>query len=144
MIKGMFDHGALPTLERLVQFTAARQQVLSHNVANLSTPHFRPVDVDPKAFQAALGKAIDRRRTRPDPLGGPLPVSDTQEFRFGNDSITLQSRPRNQNILFHDRNNRDVERIMQDLAENTMTHRLAIDTLRNQFEMLRVAIRERV
>ncbi len=144
MIAGLFDQGALPTLERVVQFTHARQALLAHNVANLSTPHFRPADVDPRAFQDSLRKAVERRGSRPSPLRGPLELSDTRQIRFGKESITLQPQPRNDNILFHDRNNRDVERVMQDLAENTMTHRLAIDLLRNQFEMLRTAIRERV
>lgn len=144
MIQRLFDHGSMPTLERVVQFTSARQALLAHNVAHLSTPFFRPADVDPKSFQAALGKAIDRRRGRPDPLAGPLAPADTDAMRFEPEGIRLQPKPSNHNILFHDRNNRDVERIMQDVAENTMAHRLAIDMLRNQFEMLRIAIRERV
>jgi flagellar basal-body rod protein FlgB len=144
MIQGLFDHGALPTLERVVQFTTARQELLAHNVANLSTPHFLPQDVSPSSFQASLRKAVERRRGGVDPLAGSLPMNDTRELRYEGEGVTLRPRNRNDNILFHDRNNRDVERIMQDLAENTMTHRLAIDLLRNQFEMLRTAIRERV
>ena len=50
----------------------------------------------------------------------------------------------NDNILFHDQNNRDVERIMQRIAENTLAHNAAIDMIRNQFDMLEVAIRERL
>ena len=46
--------------------------------------------------------------------------------------------------MFHDRNNRDLERIMQNLAENTLTHNAAIEMLRHEFELLRTAIRERV
>ena len=47
-------------------------------------------------------------------------------------------------MLFHDRNNRDLDRLMQDLAENQMAHGFAITMLRRQFESLRSAIAERV
>jgi flagellar basal body rod protein FlgB len=50
----------------------------------------------------------------------------------------------NEGILFHDENNRDLERTMQHLAENTLAHNTAIELIRNQFQMLQVAIRERI
>ena len=64
MIKGIFQSGSMPVTEKLVQFTGARHQVLTNNIANLSTPNFRPRDLDPQAFQAQLGKAVEERRTR--------------------------------------------------------------------------------
>ncbi len=63
---------------------------------------------------------------------------------FHRDRVEVEARPANENIMFHDRNNRDLERTMQDLAENTLTHNAGIELLRNQFEMLKTAIRERV
>lgn len=144
MIDGLFNQGSLSVLERVVQFTGARHSVLADNIANLSTPYFKPRDVDPREFQKALGRAIDHRRAQPTGLSGNLHLPDTPQIRYHAQGLTLLPRSRNENITFHDRNNRDVERIMQDLAENTMTHRLAIDMLRNQFELLRSAIRERV
>lgn len=146
MIDAMFQNGALPTLERVVEFTHARHALLTHNIANLSTPHFQPRDVSPRTFQAALGRAIDRRRRQPDPVRGDLPMTPTRELRFddrGRLTLRPEGNPR-RHILFHDRNNRDLERIMQDLAENTLTHRAAVDLVRNQFEMMRIAIRERI
>jgi len=52
MIQGIFNSSSMPVVEKMVQFTGARHQVLTHNIANLSTPHFRPRDLDPRAFQA--------------------------------------------------------------------------------------------
>ena len=144
MIAGIFDSGAMPVLERLVQFTSRRQAVLADNIANLSTPYFRPRDLDPRSFQAALREAVDRRRATATPTSGPLPLRDTDQLRFGSDRIETRPAPLNENILFHDRNNRDLERIMQDLAENTMAHNTAIEMLRNKFNLMETAIRERV
>jgi len=144
MIEQMFNTGAMPALERLVQFTAARHKVIAHNVANLSTPGFRPRELDPADFQQALGEAIDRRRER---FGGPrgdMNLQDTRQMHFTDESIELQPGFADDNILFHDRNNRSLEHQMKSLAENAMTHNLALEMMRNQFQMMRTAIRERV
>jgi flagellar basal-body rod protein FlgB len=143
MIAGMFDNGSLPALERLVQFTGRRQRVLADNIANIDTPYFKPADLDPGSFQAALGDAIDRRR-RAGGGGGELRLNDTRQLEFRSDGITVKPGTTNDNILFHDQNNRDVERLMQHVAENAMAHRTAVELVRNQFDMIRVAIRERL
>ena len=49
-----------------------------------------------------------------------------------------------QNILFHDRNDRDAERITQSLVENFMTFRMASELLRNRYNLINTAIRERI
>jgi len=144
MSHGMFDTGALPAAERLVQFTSRRHQVLANNIANLSTPYFKPRDLDPQSFQAALGEAIDRRRATVSPIRGRLPLEDTRELAFTDDGIHARPRPSHENLVFHDRNDRDLERSMQRLVENTMAHRLGIELLRNQFDVMRLAIRERL
>lgn len=134
----------MPALERLVQFTTARHRLLTHNIANLSTPYFKPVDLDPQSFQAAMREAIDKRRKQPAPLSGPLEIRSTRQLRFEPDGLQVKPSPRNENILFHDQNNRDLERLMQDLAENTMAHNAGIQLLASEFDMLKLAIRERI
>ena len=143
MIKGMLNSGAIPVLQRLVQFTGARHQVLAHNIANLSTPYFKPQDLDPVAFQRELAEAVDRRRRSANPDALPLRIDNTSQFRFDGDNAEFMTQASNENILFHDENNRDLERTMQRLAENTMTHRMGIEMLKNEFDLLRMAIRER-
>lgn len=144
MIHGLFDDGAMPTLERVVQFTHQRHRVLSDNVANLSTPYFKPRDLSPRSFQAAMRDAIDRRRSSTNPLSGPLRLDDTDELRFDADGLKTRPRPSHQGILFHDQNNRDLERTMQSLAENTLAHNTAVEVLRNEYSIMLTAIRERV
>jgi len=128
MIDGLFTNGSMPVLERLVAFTSARHQALTHNIANLNTPYFEPTDLDPRKFQQELRRALKHRRHGEGvSMRRPIELDERRE-----------------NILFHDRNNRDLERIMQDLAENTLAHRAGIDLLKNQFDMLKMAIRERI
>ncbi len=144
MMDGLFNSGSLPVLERLVQFTEARHQVLVHDIANLSTPYFKPSDLSPASFQASLREAIDRRRENGNPQGSPLEMMDTQAMTFGRDGLTALPQHSNQGILFHDQNNRDLERIMQHLAENTLAHRMGVEMIRNEVSVIESAIRERV
>jgi len=144
MISGIFNSGALPVLERMVQFTSQRQKLLAHDVANLSTPYFKPEDVDPKGFQAALGEAIDRRRATVHPNTGPLKLEDTRALRFREGGMEMRPRAMNEGVLFHDQNNHDLERLMQDVAENAMAHNMAVELMRSEYSVIQSAIRERV
>lgn len=143
-IKGMLDGGALPVLERFTQFTGKRHKVLTNNIANLSTPFFKPGDLSVTNFQATLADAIDKRRHQMNPTGGPLRVGNTRQVSFHDDGMRVNATPANDNIMFHDQNNRNLERTMQSLAENTLSHKMGIELLRNQFELLKTAIRGRM
>jgi flagellar basal-body rod protein FlgB len=141
----MFDSGTMPTLERMIQFTGQRHQLIAHNIANLDTPYFKPVDLNPEAFQHQLADAIDRRRNRPNPNKAPLQLRGTDQVRVQrNGQLEFQPEQTNEGILFHDRNNRDLERIMQDMVENTLTHRASVELLKSEFDLLELAIRERL
>ncbi|MCP3903355.1 MAG: hypothetical protein GY715_06940 [Planctomycetes bacterium] len=145
MIDGLTNADALPALERLVQFAGGRHRLIVHNIANIDTPHFRPTDVSVEDFQSRLGAAIDRRRERPGGMGGgPLEPESSREIEFGSDGITLRPEPTGDNILFHDRNDRDAERLTQDLVENFMTFRMASELLRNRYDLINTAIRGRI
>jgi flagellar basal-body rod protein FlgB len=144
MMQGMFDNGSLPVLERMVQFTEARHKVLTHNIANLSTPYFKPKDLNTESFQASLREAIDKRRSTATPSSGQLQFRDTDQVKFEHDRLLGMPTTTNDGVLFHDQNNRDVVRVMQDLAENTLAHNTAIEMIRNQFALMQMAIRERL
>ncbi len=143
MIESLFDYGAMQALERTVQFTGQRHRLLVTNIANVNTPYYRPIDLDTKGFQAALGEAIDRRRGSRTPVNGELKLRDTREVTFERDGLDVSPSVSGHNVMFHDRNDRDLERIMQGLAENTMVHNAALEMMRVQFGQLRSAIRER-
>ena len=63
MIDGLLGNSSLPALERSMQFMSARQKLLAGNIANVETPGFRPVDVNPRAFQTALQEALGSAKT---------------------------------------------------------------------------------
>ncbi|MEM1185828.1 MAG: hypothetical protein AAGI53_12615 [Planctomycetota bacterium] len=137
--------GALPALETTMRFAARRQTLLSHNIANIETPNFRPADVDPAHFQRVLGEAVHERRLRTTSgTNGRLTLERTRQIEQGADGgLSLTPRTSSGNILFHDRNNRDLERMMQALAENAGMFRATTDLMRSRVSILQAAIAER-
>lgn len=147
-ISDINNAGALPALEAMVRFAAARQRILAHNIANIDTPDFRPSDLSPTKFQQQLAQAVRTRRANAaadQPVeSGELRLEDTDEVSQAADgSLTVTPGTPSGNILYHDRNNRDPERMMQALAENQLTYRVATDLLRRQMELMRVAVTQR-
>lgn len=134
----------MPTLERMMRFTAQRQQLIAHNLANLDTPDFTPLDVSPTSFQAQLRRAVEERRERTGGMVGEMRLEGTREVRVHGDRLELRPGTPTGNIAYHDRNSRDLERTMQDLAENGLAFRLASDLYRRENDVLRVAITQRV
>ncbi len=144
MIRDVINSGAIPALEALASFSGQRHRIIVGNIANLDTPDYQPADVSVAGFQEALGEAIDRRRSAPAGQTQGLRLRSTPEIEVGRDGrLTLHPETGSGNILFHDRNNRDLERTMQSLAENVGVYRLATDLLRSRHETLRLAIGER-
>jgi flagellar basal-body rod protein FlgB len=127
VIDGVLNADALPVLERLAQFAGTRHRLITHNIANLDTPGYRPVDLSVSDFQKQLAETVEDRRA------GRTPAP-----------LELEPKPKGDNILFHDGNDRDLDRTMQDLVENFLTFRVANELLRSRFESINVAIRERV
>ncbi len=142
LIDQVTNSGALPVLEKAMQFAARRQSLIAHNVANLSTPGFRPTDVSVGDFQTALGEAVDRRRAAG--RTGDVRFESTREVKSDSRGrLHLDPHRPTGNILFHDRNNRDLERHMQDMVENLTAFRVSSDFFRSGLELVNLAIRER-
>jgi flagellar basal-body rod protein FlgB len=143
MLNDLLSAGSIPVLEMTLRFAGRRQEIIAHNIANLDTPNFQPMDVSPAAFQRSLAAAVDARRERRGQGGLRLP--ETREIRpDGRGGLTLKPRTASGNILFHDRNNRDLERLMQDHAENAAVFRVATELLRSKYLQVHGAIGERV
>ncbi len=146
LIRDLQSAGAMPATEMLLRFAGQRQQILANNIANIDTPNFLTKDVDPQGFQKMLSEAIDQRRGRNGGAFGELQWKQTAEVRRvgrGND-FALTPTTAGGGILHHDRNDRDLERMMQDLVENAATYRVAADLLRTQRRQLENAIAQRV
>ncbi|MFN5496605.1 MAG: flagellar basal body rod protein FlgB [bacterium] len=141
MIDGFLGGSSLPALERSLQYMSARQRLLSGNIANIETPGFRPTDVSPAAFQQALRDALDQKKVDDQ---GSLSFDDSAPVSFTPDGTQLKPEILAENIMFHDGNDRSMERLMQKMQENVYSFRVAAQMLRGQFDLINTAIRERM
>lgn len=143
ILDNLTNRGATPALVATLAFTEARQRMISENVANWHTPGYKSKHLDTKGFQGALRRALDKKGSDPDArfvveqtanfgtqAGGHLRVSPTEE-PFDN-------------VLFHDRTNASIEKMMADMADNAMAHQAATTILRGYYQGLRKAIRGRI
>lgn len=145
LIDHVTNSGALPSLAQTIQFAARRQGLLAHNIANISTPDFQHQDVSPEAFQSALKDAIEDRRSRTGGETGRFEFKGTRQIRLTSQGLRLEpDAPSGHGVLAHDRNNRDLESMMQNLSENMGVYRVATELMRTQAGTLGVAISERV
>jgi flagellar basal-body rod protein FlgB len=142
MIDGVINAGALPVLERMIQFAGQRQRLIANNIANFDTPGYRPQDVSVEEFQRDLSEAVDTRRASG--RRRELELKGSGAVEFTPDGVVLHPQPIGDNLLFHDGNDRDLERTMQDLVENFMAFRAAAQLMRNQMDTIHAAIAERV
>lgn len=141
MLSELFESGAMPVLEMSLRFAGQRQKLIAHNIANIDTPGFIPADVSVDGFRKMLRDAVDAQRETNAPT---TEFKGTKELSVGpGGSLTLTPRTPTPGVLFHDRSNRDVERLMQDQAENVLEFRVASDLLKGRFDLLKMAIRGR-
>jgi len=143
-LEGLIQRGSLPVLQQVISFTEARHEVLANNISNLDTVGYKIQDLPAEEFNAALRRAVDRRARRG--AGAPLEMTSTDHLSW-NERGSLQYRlaeVTDNNILFHDRNNRFVEKQMADVTQNALRHKLASELLKQQYGLLKMAISGRI
>jgi flagellar basal-body rod protein FlgB len=112
-------------LDRVIQFTESRHQVLANNIANIDTPGYKMKDLDLKNFQNDLKAAIDKKQVSPE---------------SGQETAATSQTDYSQYLLFHDQNNRSVEKQMATITENAILHNTAVELLRSRYALLEKAI----
>jgi len=143
-LEGLLNRGSMPVLQQVMSFTQERHRVLANNISNLDTVGYKMQDLPESEFFVALDEAIlDRDRGG---AGRPLRMRSTSNLHW-DQAGHLHAEPveiENNNILFHDGNNRFVEKQMSEMAQNAILHNVSAELLRGQYELLRMAIRERM
>lgn len=119
-----------PLLERVLQFTASRADLLANNVANVDTPGYKQKDLSTDKFMEMLRRRVDQRDSDPPGSVGFADIDEEISHPAG--------------LLAHDGNNRSMEKLMSDQAKNAILHNLIVELLRQQFMQLQAALKERV
>lgn len=145
MFGDVANSGSGPALEAAFRFAAQRQKLILNNIANVTTPNYIQRDVSVPKFQEMLQGAIDKRHAEGSLGDVQLAGSDevVPDTRVSG-AFSLNAKTPHGGILFHDRNNRSLELLMQDLVENGTMFRVCSDLLKSRSDLMRAAIGERV
>jgi flagellar basal-body rod protein FlgB len=120
-----------PLVERVLHFAAARHNLIAENMANVDVPGYRQKDLSTDKFFALLRDRAARR-------------ADSAPGSVGFDDIDAAVENPTAGILFHDQNNRSMERLTADQAKNGLLFTMAIEILKKQFSQMEMALKERV
>jgi flagellar basal-body rod protein FlgB len=138
MSQGIFDSTTIPILEQVVNFSQARHTVLAGNIANIDTPGYQPRDLSVGEFQQRLSEAIEARREPPTYRSPGEPDADRRSTTLAEVSKSRDS------ILYHDESRKTMEFQVSEMVKNQMQHNLALAVMVSQFQLMQVAISERV
>jgi len=139
LIEGLLNRGSVGVLEQVLSFTEKRHAVLANNVSNFDTVGHKMSDLKAKAFYGELQRAAAERAHH----GGILKFQSQGGLRWGRYN-RLEVEPveiRENNILFHDQNNRSVEKQMLTMSKNALRHQVVNEMLRQEYGVLATAIR---
>lgn len=113
-------------LQRLLYMTSMRQGVLSSNVANADTPHYKARDI---RFREVLdGAILDLSATHP----GHIRVG----FPAGTGGIVTDS-----DQPWNDGNDVELEREVAKMTENALLHQAGVTMLSTKIRMFKNALR---
>jgi flagellar basal-body rod protein FlgB len=126
--------GSINILEKAMNLRATQHNVLSANVANMDTPHY-------KAFEVHVEEALQTQNADPQRLpmaqthSGHLPLR-----QIGQGNLVIQSETPPELSLRADGNTVDIDQTMGKMAENTIKFKTAAQLIATKFKGLRKAI----
>lgn len=130
MIEKLWSNTSL--LQRSLDASFARNDVISQNIANVDTPGFKKKSVEFESLlQSAIGDTVQLRKTNPRHLSNN--VSDTK-FQIVQDNKNFSLRL--------DGNNVDIDNEMASMAKNTIKYNTLIQNINSSYKRLKTAISE--
>lgn len=138
----MFNKGAAPVLERSISFLEQRHKLIAHNLANVETPYYQPVDLPVERFEQVLKRSMEARDSKHVKTFSLRDRSGVWEDEREGLHFSID-RSGSQGILRHGENSVDIDNEMAKLAENGMKYRVFSGLLKKQYSLLRDTIAER-
>ena len=122
MIDALFNQTNYVAVKKMLDATALRHEAIASNLANLETPNYQRIDVNP-SFAVELRQAIGTQDpARMESLQPTLAV-DAKAIASGRDGNTVQ-----------------LETELMNLNQNTLAHALETQLVTGQLLRLRLAI----
>lgn len=125
-MRRLVTNKAIGELTSVLSWSAERQKILNHNIANADTPHYLRRDLDFAQVLKGKESRIPLRQTHPKHLAG-----STHQTQFSNTDW---------GVVRVDQNGVDLEVEMVTATQNAMYIQSLTQELNNQFRRLRMAI----
>ncbi|MCA0754029.1 flagellar basal body rod protein FlgB [Paenibacillus sp. N4] len=135
----LLNGAAFGRLESAVYAAEMRQRVISNNVANADTPHFKRSEV---LFEELLEQAAGG--LQPQHLSGKR--TDEKHRAIGISSANLpfpKVKTDKTTAMNNNENNVDIDREMSLLAKNQLSYNLYVQQINHEVRMMRTAIEGR-
>ena len=116
-------------LEKSLDYSSAKQKVISQNIANVDTPNYKAKDVVKNFFQGALQASIEAYRT------------DSRHMNFNADTNSSTIVTQQNGTYNNNGNSVDMDKEMTDLATNQIYYNAVTDRLSGKFSSLQNVIR---
>ena len=122
MINALFNQANYVAVKKMLDATTLRHEAIASNLANLETPHYQRVDVNPN-FASELHQAMGAQ--------DPARINNLQPSLAVDASATANNR---------DGNTVELETELLNLNQNTIAHTLETQLVSGQLLRLRLAI----
>jgi flagellar basal-body rod protein FlgB len=122
MIEALFNQTNYVASKKLLDGTVARHAAIASNLANVETPGYKRIDVNP-AFQAELQQAIRSKDVSSIPTLQPTIAQDLSAMAANRDGNTVK-----------------LEDELLQMNQNTLAHTLETQLITGQLLKLRLAI----
>lgn len=119
------------TLEHALNYSSAKQKVISQNIANVDTPNYKAKDASFKAvFQEAMGQSFQARK------------SDSRHYDFSSRPSHMAGVINKPNVNYNENGNSvDLDKEMADMATNQIYFNALTERINGKFNTLQTVIR---
>jgi flagellar basal-body rod protein FlgB len=127
------DLTAFKVMKQRLHWLGQRQEVLSQNVANADTPHYRPSDLQPFTFRMAMGQDAKMRpvATQTGHLAPPR-SRDAKDAQVRNDRNFYETAPDGNQVV--------LEQQMLKIADTGMNYQTVTNLYRRQMGMFKMVL----
>ncbi|MCJ7508350.1 MAG: flagellar basal body rod protein FlgB [candidate division Zixibacteria bacterium] len=121
----------IPFLKKALDLSSFKQKLISSNIANVSTPGYKPKDIE---FTKELSSCLDKTKTtgtRTNPAHIPLGQNKDKSPEV---VASESANPNNVNSV-------DIDKEMGNLAENELIYKFGTRFMSRNFQVLKMSIK---
>ncbi len=124
----LFDN-TISLLEKSIDFSSKKNDVIVNNISNVDTPNYRAKKVEFQNVLDAEMQQLQARRTH------------VKHLPFSTEANNTYITQQNKYIYRHDKNSVDIDKEMAEFAKNQIYYQSIVDRINGKFSTLQNVIR---